>query len=304
MRFILSLIAALTLSLPAMAQEFTSHVHPGGSLYKNETVDQIRRMQRDSMTTKGFIKPPVVEVSLVRLSYMEDDQIGIQMVVPDVVSGCWEVSPLEYESTFIDPYYFDIAIKHYQRRPVQTDNVQSGCPTENKMSTALIPLSRKDLEERQIRQIRFTNGTIADYYDIQMTDNTLQLKPQSMVVFRGKGLTGPLGDRLEISFGGASKLALHVPMARKGEDITNAITALASQHGLTPDPEMPTSYSAGGSPVFYFKDVVGDVATSIGEEGYSALGTINASRLYDGQEGRAYIAVPLQVFVTKPGTQL
>lgn len=50
-----------------------------------------------------------------------------------------------------------------------------------------------------------------------MTDKTLQLRPQSMVVFKADGLTGPQKDHLEISFGNGGKVALHIPMARKGE---------------------------------------------------------------------------------------
>ncbi len=304
MRFLLPVIALSVLALPAFAQEFNSHVHSGGSLYKNETAEQIRRLQKESMADKGFIKPKVIEVSLVRPSYMEDDQFGIQMVVPDVVSGCWDISPLEYESTFIDPYYFDVTVKHFQRHPIMTDNVTSGCPSQNQMSSAMIVMSKKDLETRQIQQIRFSNGSVADYYDIRIADNILQLKPQSMVIFKAKGLTGPLGDRLEIGFGAGGKVALHVPMAKKGDNLDSLIVALASRHGLTPDPEMPTSYGAGGSPVFYFKDQIGDVAGSIGENGYSELGTVNAHRPYDGENGRMVTPVPLQVFVTRPGTQL
>lgn len=304
MRIILPALLLALVSLPAMAQEFNSHVHSGGSLYKNETADEIRRLQRESMADKGFIKPKVIEVSLVRPSYMEDDQFGIQMLVPDVVSGCWDISPLEYESTFIDPYYFDVTVKHYQRHPIETDNVASGCPVDNKMSSAMIVLSRKDLEDRGIRQIRFSNGSLADYYDIQFSDNTLHLKPQSMVIFKAKGLTGPLGDHLEIGFGAGGKVALHVPMAKKTDNIRDVVIAMASRHGLTPDPEMPMSYSAGGSPVFYFDDKIGDVAGTIGEDGYSELGTVDAQRPYDGENGRMVTPVPLQVFVTRPGTQL
>lgn len=304
MRFLLPALFLALLSLPATAQEFNSYTHSGGSTYKNETADEIRRLQRQSMTDKGFIKPQVIEVSLIRPSYLEDDQFAIQMVVPDVVSGCWNISPLEYESSFIDPFYFDVTVKHYQRNPVETNNVTSGCPTQNKMSSAMIVLNRKDLEGRQIRQIRFSNGSISDYYDIRFSADSLQLKPQSMVIFKAKGMSGPLADYLEIGFGAGGKVALHVPMARQNDDIRNAIVAMASRHGLTPDPDAPMSYSAGGSPVFYFTDQIGDVAGTIGEDGYSELGTVDAARPYDGENGRMVTPVPLKVFVTRPGTQL
>jgi hypothetical protein len=305
MRFLILFISLFVLlTSPVSAQEIDSQINTSGSIYKNDKVDAIKRMQRDSMATKGFIKPQSLEVSLVRYKYMEDDQFGILMVVPDVVSGCWDLSPLEYESTFIDPYYFDVKVKDYQRTPIEVANINGDCPAGNKMSSALIVLSKSDLEKRQIRQIRFSNGFVADYYDISYTDKTFQLKPQSMAVFRAKGMTGPLADHLEIQFGAGGKIALHVPMAKQGENLSEQVENLARMHALTPDPEMPMSYGTGGSQVFYYNDDNGHIAGSIGEDGYTELGVINVPRPYDGPNGRTLTAVPLQVYVTRPGTQL
>lgn len=304
MRFLLIIACLLVTFTPAVnAQEIDSQTFTAGSTFRNENVEAIRRAQQQSMKSKGFIKPNVLEVSLVRYDYMEDDQFGILMVAPDVVSGCWDLSPIEYESTFIDPYYFDVKVKHYQRTPIEVDNI-SECPAGNKMATGLIVLSKSDLEKRQIRQIRFSAGGVADYYDIRTTDKMLQLRPQSMVVFKAKGLTGPQEDRIEIGFGNGGKIALQVPMARKGDKLKDALENLALMHALTPDPEMPMSYGTGGSQTFYFIDDNGHIADSIGEDGYSEFGTINVARPYDGENGRTLTAVPLQVYVTRPGTKL
>lgn len=117
--------------MPAAAQEIDSQISTAGSTYHNETAEAMKRAQQESMQSKGFIKPTTLNVSLVRYDYMEDDNFGIQMVVPDVVSGCWEFSPIEYEFTFIDPYYFDVKVKHYQRKPIEVENINGDCPAGN-----------------------------------------------------------------------------------------------------------------------------------------------------------------------------
>ena len=305
MRFTVFALLLCLLSLPALAQEKESYVFvPPGTNFKNETADYVRDLQRKSLQENGFIKPTLIEVSLVHYTYMDPDQFGILMTVPDVVSGCWDISPLQYEANFIDPYYLDVKVKDYQRKVIETSNVQSGCPAGNKMATALLVLSKSDLEKRQIRQIRFTSGFSADYYDLIYGNNTLQLKPQSMVVFKAKNLEGAMKDRMGISFDGTGRVALHVPMATKDDNVAAAVRQFALRNALTPDADNAMSYSASGSPVFYYYDVTGRILGQVGDDGYAPVGTITAARPYDGPTGRTQIGVPLQVFATRPGTNL
>lgn len=303
-RLFLILISFLLTAGPAFADDPEKQIYSPGSTYKNETADTIRQLQKQSLQDKGFIKPQIIQVSLVRHDYMEDDQFGILMAVPDVVSGCWEVTPLEYESTFIDPYYFEVRVKHFQRRKIEIADVQTACPVENKMSTALIVLSRSDIEKRQTKQIRFSNGTLTDYYDIMFTENGLTLKPQSMVIFKAQGLTGPLMDHIEIGFNAGGKIALHVPMARQSDDIRGPLERFARTHALIPDHDSPISYDPGGGAVLFFHDDSGGTLNRIGEDGYTELGTVEIGRPYDGPDGRILTPVPLKVYVTRPGTQL
>src|SRR5688572_26736003 len=190
------------------------------------------------------------------------------------------------------------------RKPVNTQNISSGCPTGNKMSTALVVLSKKDLQKREIKQIRFSTGTVADYYDIKIDDKNLELVPKSMVVFKAAHLEGSLQDHMSFSFDGSGRVALHVPMARPDEDVQAAVEKFAIMHALTPDSENPMSLSSSGSPVFHFRDDSGHIAGNIGPEGYSEMGTINVGRPFDGPTGRTTTAVPLKVFATRPGTEL
>lgn len=289
----------------AFAQEKETQVYAPGSTFKNEGADVIRALQRRSLSDNGFIKPSVVELSLVHYDFMDpEDQFGVLMTVPDVVSGCWDITPLEYEATFIDPYYFDVKVKDYQRRKIETQDVQFECPAGNKMSSALIVLSKKDLQKREIRQIRFSNGSIADYYDIMASDKSISLIPKSMVVFKAKELTGAKKDRMTLGFNNSGQVALHVPMARKGENIKEQLVKFAQMRALTPVEGAQGAYSESGGFTGYFNDDDGHILGTIGEEGYAELGKITVGRPYDGPKGRVLTPVPLQVYVTRPGTKL
>ena len=50
----------------------------------------------------GLILPPRIHLSLVHHHYMNPEQFGIMMRVPDMVTGCFDVSGLEYQTSFID----------------------------------------------------------------------------------------------------------------------------------------------------------------------------------------------------------
>ncbi len=298
----LSLILIILLAAPVFAQE--QNIFAPGTSFKNETADTIRRLQRESLEDQGFIKPEVIELSFVRPSYMEGTQFGILMAVPDVVSGCWDVSALEYETSFIEQYYMDVKVKDYKRTPIEVENVQFECPTQNKMTTALIPLDAQDLKNRQVRQIRFTSGFVADYYDIRHLENGISLVPQSMVIFRAKTLTGPKKDQMRLDFGKGGLVTLHVPMAKRGDDVAQALRNFAYKHLLTASPDMSPSVRRDGSVSMTFEDQTGRVAARIGEDGYDLMGEILVPRPFDGPQGRGLTNVPLHVYVTEAGKQL
>ena len=304
MRILLTFFLLMTLSVPALAQEREQQTYAPGSNFKNQVGETVRRLQRESIQKQGYIKPGLIELSLVREPYMEGSQFGILMTVPDVISGCWDVSPLEYESSFIDPYYFDVKVKDYKRTKIEVENVEYECPAQNKMTTALIPLDAQDLKKRQIRQIRFSTGYVADYYDIRYTENGITLIPQSMVIFKAKELVGERKDRMHFDFGVQGVVTLHVPMAKKGDNVTQALQSFAYRHALTASPDMTPTIHRDGSVSMTFTDQTGRVKSQIGQDGYASMGQIMVARPFDGPQGRALTNVPLQVYVTEAGKQL
>lgn len=306
-----SLFLALFLLLPAMPAMAQNDANlPEMMTYDptftgglNQEAERIRDLQRESLGDKGYITPTAVNISIVHPAYMDENQFGIQMAVPDVVSGCYTLTPLEYEAKFAQPDSLNIRVKHYRRIAPQGANAR--CDTRNKMATALMVLDKKDLRARGTKEINFSTEAARDTYRIVLGDNRLELIPQSMMVFKAPGLTGELKDRLVYTFASSKMVALQVPMAKPGEDLSEEINGFARSRALTPaNADAPTSWAGNGAATYYFYDDGGHVVAQIAEKGYAELGKITVSRPYDGPDGRTEAPVTLSVFVTRPGTQL
>lgn len=275
-----------------------------GSTFANDAAATVKKLKEQSLAKSGKIKVGNVNISLVHHHYMEPDQFGILMKIANSVSGCFKLSPLEYEATFIDGNYMDIEVKSFRRTAVKTKNVAYDCNVGSKVVSGLIVVSAKDLKKRKIREIRFSNGTTRDSYKVKILDDSIQLKPESMVAFKAKGLVGADKDRLIHYFSGKGLVALHIPMARKGEDIAQTIRTFAYQHALTPVFEQGGIDTSGKNNVFYFMDPSGNTLNRLNDDGYAELGEIQTSRPYNGSQGRSSLPIPLKVFATRPGTDL
>jgi len=272
---------------------------------RNEAADEIRTMQSKSLADKGFIKPNVVHVAVVHHTYMDDDQFGIQMAIPDMISGCYTLTPLEYETKFTEPHFLDVKVKKYRRIAPEGSAATRKCDTQNKMSTALMVLSKKDLQKRGTQEIRFTTEVAGDNYRVVLDDNHLELIPRSMMIFKAQNMAGPLKDRIIYSFASDKMVALQIPMAKPGEDLSSQITSFAYTRALVPTtPNAPATWGGNGMATYYFYDQSGMTVSKITDVGYAEIGKISVERPYDGANGRTTTPVELSVFVTRPGTQL
>ncbi len=295
----LTAAALIALSLPAFAQE-SQTFDPMGS--GNAAAEQIRAEQERGLGDKGFIKPQQVLVSVTHPDYMDEDQFALQLAVPDVVSGCYELTPLEYEANFVDPYFLDIKVKHYRRTAPEGAAATTTCDRKNQRSTAVMPLSRADVQARGTKEIRFTTDAGRDIYDVIWDGPRLELKPQSMIVFKPENMSGSLKDRISYTFTGNSVIALHVPMAQPGEDISQQLMQFAQMRALTP--AEGGDVGSNGNRIYFFTDNGGHIASEIGPDGYAEIGKIVVPRPYDAPDGRKMVGRELSVFVTRPGTQL
>ena len=303
---LLSLFLALPLTAAAQddgsPEVFT--YDPTGTGSVNSTAEHIRQMKQQSQVDKGYIKPQVVHVSIIHPDYLEADQFALQMAVPDVVSGCYELTPLEYEANFIDPYFLDIKVKRYRRIAPEGAAATSACNRQNRQSTGMMVLSKADLLKRGTQEIRFSTEAGTDIYRIQLNDALLELVPESMVIFKAQNMGGELKDRIVYNFTGDRMVSLQVPMARPGDNIHGPLLQFATQRAMTPATNQTPAPSGQNAPVYYFYDEGGHVAGNIGPDGFGEIGKITVIRPYDGENGRTGTPVELSVFVTRPGTQL
>ena len=301
--FIIVILLAFSIRAYAQEQDSQVFVTPGSSFQNNaEAISRI--LKERSLAKSDKIEIKNVEVSLVHHHYMEPDQFGIMMKLANSVSGCFELSPMEYEASFIDNNYMDIKVKDFRRKPTKTKNVSYDCDQKSKVVSGLVVVSARDLEKKKIRQIRFSNGKTRDRYNVTLLQDSIQLKPESMVAFKAVGLTGPDKNKLVHYYSGKGMIALHVPMAHNGEDIAQLVRDIAYKSALTPIFEQDGLDTSGKNNVFYFMDLSGRTLDQLNEDGHTELGSIQVVRPYDGPNGRAGIPVPLRVFATRPGTTL
>lgn len=292
MRFLLLTLLLLTTATAATAE--TGHVYqkPGTEVV-NETLELLEAQRLEAESKKGYIKPQTLYVSIVDYDYFEDDQFGILIKTGDIITGCWKLSPLQYEASFTEQYYMDIAVSHY-RRTAATGN----CPKGNQTVSALVVLNKSDLKEKQVKQIRFSNVIARDRYEIALYDDRIEMKPITSIAFKTEE------DRVIHYEGNRGVIALHVPMAAKNDDVTNEVLRVARQNNLTPLGQDIAHHYASNQTTFFFMDDEGATLERLGESDYLEIGSVKVKRPYDGPYGRTTIDKPLKVFATKAGKTL
>lgn len=301
--FLFLLLVIPVTSLSANDGESQIFVTPG-STYTPTASETIEKLQRASLPPKQTSEVNEVSVSLVHHHYMERDQFGLLLKVPDITSGCFEVSPLEYEVNFIADEYIDIKVKSFRRTLQETQNPAFDCDQSAQAITGLVVLNATDLQERGIKEIRFSNGKVRDIYALSFSDDSIVMTPQSMIAFKAKGMVGPDKDKLIYQYKGDNIVALHVPMARENDNVDAEVQMLAMRLGLSAiDSDKPLE-KTGNRHVYLFEDKRGTALNNLNDDGYAEVGAIRVTRPFIGQRGVSGAPVALKVFITRPETSL
>lgn len=298
---LLSAILLFSLSSQTLAQGGQIFMPPNSS-FRNDDIARQQEQQARANAEKGFLRPNVLDLSLVSYDYFEPDQFGILLNLPDFVSGCYKYSPLSYNASFVDNNYMEVAVQHYRRERIVTNNPNKDCPSGTQAVSALIILNKADLFNRGINEIRFSNGAATDRYSLIFHKDRTELVPLSQATFKPKGLQGLAKDRLIHYSKQEDVVALHVPMIKAGDNITDAINAHAKEMGLTALENSEQFQSTATT--FFFKDSSGAALSSLGDQDFIEFGEISVKRPYEGSEGLNEVNTPLRVFATKPGTTL
>ena len=300
--FILAVTFFIFANISHATAQGTQIFQPPNSEYKNEDLAKQQAKQAIENSKKGFMRPGEVLVSVVREDYFEDDQFGLRLKLKDTITGCFKYSPLEYQVNFVEGNYMEVAVKYYKRETIKTNNPNADCPSGNQAVSGLVVLSRSDLKQKAVTEMRLTNGGVIDRYAMAHYDDRLEIIPITMNAFKAQGLQGVAQDRLIIYNAQKDVLALHVPMAGAKDNIETAVTDLATRKGLVPlDQGDLKKYSANRN-VFYFIDNGGITMSQLEDEKFIDFGTIQSTQPYEGTAGINEINKPLKVFATKPGT--
>ena len=299
----LLLILSFYVTLPTHAQEQQTFL-PMGTSWDNTAARTSQQLKQQSLSASTAIPAGIVNVSIIHPNYLESNQFGLLMSKANSIIDCNEYSPLEYEASYIENYYMDINVKHYRRTLKETQSPQFDCDTKSKIISGLIIFNVDDLKKKNVRQMRFSNGTSRDTYNVSITEDSVRLTPESMTAFKAQNLQGPDKTYIEYNFTDNTLLTLQVPMAQDGEDVMQAVRSLASQNALQPVFERKGLDTSGQNNVFYFTDPNGRALEQIGTEGYTEFGTISVTRPYDGPNGRVGMPTPLKVFLTRPNVTL
>lgn len=264
--------------------------------------DAIRAQQQASLPKVKQLNSETILVSLVHYSYMDPDQFGLLLRVPDITAGCFTSGNLQYKAEFKPGGFMDIHVKGFRRTAVKTQNPSYDCNPRNQSVQGMIVLSARDLGQKGIKQLRLKNGSKRDKYNVEILDDKVILHPESMVTFIAQGLTGINNNQLVHSFGKSGLVALHVPMANANDDIVNAVRNFAARNALVP--AAPSKSNKAKYNVFYYADTNGRWLDQLGEKNHLEIGTIDVPRPYDTPQGQMGLPVPLKVFITRPETTL
>ena len=271
--------------------------HAPFSSFKNNSEAIANTVARANRSQSGFIKPKQIYLSLVHYDYMDNDQFGVLMKAKDNITGCYDITPLHYEAKFIEPYYMDVEVNDYRRTPKATNEP---CDLRTQNISSLMVLNKKDLQRRQIRQIRFSNGAANDFYDVRISRDSVALHPRSQIVFKATDSKGVQRSRLALNSMDDNIIALQVPMAQKGDNIELQLRNLAYQSDMQPIFEKAGLDTTGTDNIFYFTDQTGKSLSMLGDTPYMELGEIEVKRPYQSSRGLTVTPVALKVFAMLP----
>lgn len=270
---------------------------PPGSNFENEALKIIEQNRLANMRNERATIPTQIFLELVQPDYLEDGQFGILMKTKDIAAGCYELSPIGYDATFIDNNYLDIKVNAYKTILKETQNVTYDCDQTYKTATGLIVLNTDDLKNRNIREIRFSNGGVRDTYFIELTEGSVTLRPDTTISFK----TAYSGSQPSLThyFGTKGLIALQVPMAYDDDQVESAVRDMAARYAFNPINDPTTINQSLKKNIFYFSDNNGRAGGMLNEDGYAILGEIGVARHYVGENGLEERSIPLKVFVTR-----
>jgi hypothetical protein len=298
--FILCLVAVV--ALPSVASAELNELAPKKPskeevLKKKQKPYEIRFGQCIALTNLGML--------LMRSPELQDGQFVLRMLVNEkTINGC--IHPKDFETeTKYSGRSFDIDIKSIALDP---ESLKSKAPHYECAATMQNPkldvvLNVADLKKNGTKYIRIKSGFITDYYDLQITDNKVELlhsDTMSPMQYYKPYKNQLVADPLTLWFYPKGTLILSVPDADPADKtIKSKIEQFAAARGMKPLNAMIMEFE---SPLvkttdYYYVDTAGTVQV----ENNPVIGSISMQATRFGlQEDENAADVGLSVYARTP----
>lgn len=277
---------------PVQAQ-FESNIYNQGTGFVNRAEEARRRLEREGQPELGIIVPRDIIVSLIRYKGLKDTQFALELTIAESVTGCVELSPINYEVKTPEPRFLDIKVFNYKREEKRRA-IGEDCKNEAKRPSSVIVMDLPLLERLGTEVIRFQSPNGNDNYTLNVTDAKVELMPQSRNVFRADPRTS-IDGVLTYWFNTGDVVALTValPLEDKIEgdfkdNIQEQLTEIARKNGLFRLDDVNPDYvpPSGADPnTFYFADPEGKLSEELSTNDMLDVGFVRVAAEYDTVRG-------------------
>lgn len=284
---LLTLVCLFSASAMAESQTFS----PARLGNQQEAIAQAEKAKADAARDDNIIVPNRVMVTLVTQDNPQEE-VGLRFSVPDVMNGCWDISPLRYDTSSQGPFYYDVTIKDYTRK-------EGACTGKNRAARATVPIAKKLLEEGKIKVLRLSLGDVTDRYNVTYDNGAVEIMPETQRIFK---TTIDLSYNFNKSNNKTGALiALIAPTAPAHANTEQALANFAAIYSLTPAPQNATSSlpaSNGGSDIHYYYDSKKTLTPRLNGE-FAPVGTTGIAQIVDVKDGRDQTLISAPVYAKK-----
>lgn len=252
--------------------------------------------------TEGKYIPARLKVSILRDPENMQKGFIIYLASEEMLETCADPGEIKYKTEVNNKIYLDIYLQGFDIRAPQSSSRY--CDMKSYRPAAKIPLTRGDLEG--IKQIRFRTLYKIDYFNVDLQDEYLALRPARVKDPVVEPSEDPrYDDPLGHWFYPENTVLLYYA-GSAGEDNKNtesSIKKIASSWGLTPIDRIVKSFRPGirDGKVYYFTDPEGRLSEKIKDGEKLMVGKITTYRNIRQMNGTRRMPVYKKVYAKVPG---
>lgn len=243
-------------------------------------------------------------MSLLRTPEMQDGQFLLRLSTHEkAISGCIHFNDFTYETKY-DGRYLDLTLTGISVDPesIKTKAPQYECAGAMQNPKADIVLSRDEIKTHDAKILRIHSGFFTDYYNIQLTDNKVELlhadsmsPAQYFKPFKSQQIVDPM----TLWFYPKGTLILSVPDANpKDASIKEKLDNFATARGMQPLDMIVTGFK---SPLVNMTDYYYVDTRGLAKLSDPVIGSLPMQATRYGLQGDETVDVGLPIYARTPG---